>query len=432
MQLRICVISHTSAGGHRGYKATETAIRREFVWSTIKGDIKTFLESCLHRKATTGSSIVPRPFGPAVHGNRPHELLQFDYLSMAPGNDSIQYILMLRDDFSSFCWLFPFSTPAAENTALAILEWCSSFKVPRILMSHQGTHFKNETVRELTRLLKVLHHFTLPCSPWRHGAIERLGREVLRVFRATLSELQMAFEEWPDLIPLVQSALNNNSSSQRRNRAPITAFMGAEPGLPLSCFRRSTNSKLLELCSDIRSKVFNLGTVKSMIYELHPIIECNLKHNRDMARNSTSKGRIANFDLGDFVLVPRSEFSKGQKLALRWRGPRRVVGIRFNHIYQVEDMRKGSVSEVHASRLKFYRDNELDTVAIMPFSISSETGMEIQRLMKLVREGGQLKVHLRWKGLPNSEDTLEPLNNIYADVPELLMCLLRRKQHLKI
>ena len=208
--------------------------------------------------------------------------------------------------------------------------------------------------------------------------------------------------------------------------------MGTEPGSPLSCFRRSTNSKLLGLSPKIRSTAFDLDTVKSMLYELHPVIECTLKHKRDMALKAASKGQLANFDLGDFVLVARSEFSKGQKLALRWCGPRRVVGIRSNHIYQVEDMRNGSVSEVHASRLKFHCDNELDTVSIMPFVISSETGMEVQRLMKLVQEEGQLKVHVRWKGLPNSEDTLEPLNSIYADVPELLMRLLRRKKHLKI
>ena len=83
---------------------------------------------------------------------------------------------------------------------------------------------KNETVRLLTKGLKVPHHFTLPYTPWSNGSIERLGKELLRVFRSVISELRMRFEEWPDLVPLVQSAINNAPSPQRGGVAPITVF----------------------------------------------------------------------------------------------------------------------------------------------------------------------------------------------------------------
>ena len=74
-------------------------------------------------------------------------------------------------------------------------------------MSDKPTHFKSETVRAVTRGLKVPHHFTLTYTPWSNGAVQRLGKEPLRAFRSIVSELQMKFEEWPDLLPVVQSAL---------------------------------------------------------------------------------------------------------------------------------------------------------------------------------------------------------------------------------
>lgn len=53
------------------------------------------------------------------------------------------------------------------------------------------THFKNETVRVVFKVLKVPHHFTLASCPWSNGAVERLGRELIRVYRSVLSELQI-------------------------------------------------------------------------------------------------------------------------------------------------------------------------------------------------------------------------------------------------
>lgn len=69
-------------------------------------------------------------------------------------------------------------------------------------MSDGPTHFRNKTLREVSRRMKVPHHFTLPYTPWSNGGIERVSKELLRLFRATLSELQMDHSEWPDLLPL--------------------------------------------------------------------------------------------------------------------------------------------------------------------------------------------------------------------------------------
>ena len=63
----------------------------------------------------------------------------------------------------------------------------------------------------------------------------------------------------------------------------------------------------------------------------------------------------------------------------------------------------------------------------MPHVLSSETGMDVQRLMRLIDSDEGLKVQVRWRGFSESDDTSEPLQKIYEDVPELLLKLLRRK-----
>ena len=85
------------------------------------------------------------------------------------------------------------------------------------------------------------------------------------------------------------------------------------------------------------------------------------------------------------------------------------------------------VEAVHGTRLKFYRDSSLNTTTIMSHVLSSETGMPVARLMRLVDTEEGLKVLVRWKGLSNNDDTLEPVTKIYEDVPQMLLRLLQRK-----
>lgn len=50
----------------------------------------------------------------------------------------------------------------------------------------------------------------------------------------TISELQLAQLEWPDLLPMVQSVLKNTPTKHRDNVAPITAFTGMQPSPPVA------------------------------------------------------------------------------------------------------------------------------------------------------------------------------------------------------
>ena len=427
LQLRICIIAHTSTAGHSGSDATASAISRKFFWSTLSEDVATFVNGCIHCISTLGGKRVPRPCGPYVHGTAANDLLQFDFLEIGPGTGGMKYILMLRDDFSAYCWLCPFSNANAASTAEALLEWTTSFNVPKMLMSDQGTHFKNETIRRLSRALKVPHHFTLPHAPWSNGQVERLGKEILRTLRVMVSELRLNFSEWPDLVPLVQSALNNSPSPQRANKAPITIFMGREPSPPVATFIRHETGRPVTISEANRERMLNFEKVKHLMDTLRATVGATLTRNRERKRNAGSCGALPNYTPGDFVLVAREDFTAGEKLALRWRGPRRVTDAVSDYVYQVEDLRNGALGEVHASRLRFYSDSHLDTEAIMPHVLASETGMPVQRLMRLVQGPKGIEVVVRWRGFPPSADTTEPLQKIYEDVPQMLQNLLNRK-----
>lgn len=428
LQLRLCIIAHCGPAGHRGRKATEQALRSKFKWSTLTEDVQAFVRACIHCLSTVGGEKVPRPFGPAVHGTKPNDLVQFDYIDLGPSKTGDKYVLMLRDDHSAYKWFFCFPSTDAENAATAIIEWCSTFGVPNALMSDGPTHFKNEVVHMVTKILKVPHHFTLPYCPWSNGAVERLGRELLRVLRSTLSELQMDHQEWPDLIPIVQSVLNNAPSPQRGNISPITAFMGREPTPPIQTFLRTSTSKPVSLTELQLESMMNVEELLKLCAEIHPRVQSSLDKHRAQHRQNASRGQLPNFDEGDYVLVARSDFHAGEKLCLRWRGPRRIKKAMNDYVYQIEDLRNGQLNDIHASRLKLFRDSDIDETAIMSHVLQSETGMVVSRLLGLedTAENG-LQVRVRWKGLGQDEDSLEPLSRVAEDVPTLFEKMLKRK-----
>lgn len=103
-----------------------------------------------------------------------------------------------------------FFATAAENAANSIIDWCAEFGSQKGLMSDGPTNFRNESLRLVSKGLNVPHHFTLAYTTLSNSSVERLGRELVRVFRSVLSELQIDFKESPDLVPLMKSALNQS------------------------------------------------------------------------------------------------------------------------------------------------------------------------------------------------------------------------------
>ena len=191
LQLRLCIIAHTGPSGHRGCSSTLSTLSSAYHWSTIKADVKTFVQACIHCLSTVGGEKIPRPYGPAVHGTSPNDLLQFDYIEIAPGEEGDKYILMLRDDHSDYKWFFAFGDTSAENASRAIIDCCAAFGVPKGLMSDGPTHFKNETVHKVSKGLKVPHHFTLPYTPWSKWDIFRVAKRayMLRLRYAPSSKM---------------------------------------------------------------------------------------------------------------------------------------------------------------------------------------------------------------------------------------------------
>jgi hypothetical protein len=167
-------------------------------------DVKVFVHNCLHCVATIPGDKVPRPLGAQLHATKPNEILHFDFLYIELSRDGkYQYLLLLKDDLSGYLWLVPCRKVDAAATVDALMRWHAVFDVVLLWISHRGSHFKNEVIRRVQKELKAKHHFTTADCPWSNGTIESACKQVIRAFRAGLSELKMYADECPEVVNMV-------------------------------------------------------------------------------------------------------------------------------------------------------------------------------------------------------------------------------------
>lgn len=136
-------------------------------------DTKSILKSCIAFLSTSASEVVPSPLGTAVQESRPREVIHLDFCYILPAENSMYYVLILKDDVDRYKWLTATAEADAETTADAPLYWFAMFGGACIRFSNRRSHFKNDLRTKLRETFKSQHHFRLPYCVLRsaHGAM---------------------------------------------------------------------------------------------------------------------------------------------------------------------------------------------------------------------------------------------------------------------
>ena len=437
LQLKLLVAAHCGAKGHRGKDATRSELCAQFTWRGISKAVDALVDGCLHCIVSRTGDMVPRPLATALHGTAPNEVIHTDFLYLGPGTENRKYALILRDDFSSYVWLFPCSAADADSAAESICSWVAAFGAMEWLVSDQGSHFKNELIEKLADELRSQHHFTTAYSPWANGTVERVCREVLRACRALCSEWRLGAQDWPTVIEAVQSVLNH--SPLRRlgprspdapgvYRTPLEVYTGHTPRRPLlRALPPSSYPTALSQREADAKQLLQIQDLQTALEEMHRDVDERVDASRKRAirmHNEKTNVQKVNFHVGDFVLVRRAK-TGGHKLAFKWAGVRRVVEAKSALVFVVEDLESGSREIVHARRLILYRAN-MDGKDVNPKLLEAKRHLEytyqIITSIKSVRQNGRtFDFQVEWAGLPEEPDhTWEPGENLAVDVPEML------------
>ena len=114
-----------------------------------------------------------------------------------------------------------------------MIEWAALFCVPKYLVTDGGTHFVNQLVESLVTQFRSAHHVTTPYAPWANGVIERVNREILRLWRVLLSETALAESKCRVLRPLVQAILNRTANAAFDGLSPVEIHLARKVAIHL-------------------------------------------------------------------------------------------------------------------------------------------------------------------------------------------------------
>jgi hypothetical protein len=379
-----------------------------------------------------------RPLRSQIHGTRINQVIHFDFLFVGL-TDSSNYILIIKEDITGYVWLIHCDEPTAQVVANALEDWFSIFGVAEVWISDQGSHFRNQVLDRIREKLRVKHRFTHPYCAWSNGTIERVCRDVLRLLRALYSEQPgTSVNDWPKLIKLCQLTLNGTFRASL-GTTPMRAFIGSSDSTFDAIFSGQNSLETVSL-DEVQRRHKDL--VRSSIEALD-LMHIRLAEKRSVERagrikahNERTNVLEPQFVVGDFVLVAADVTGMKflQNLAVRWKGPCRIIRMVSETTYEVEDLVHGKREVLHYAHLRRYCDHTLNVTELLKEAIACNEAMlkefRVEKVLRLKRtKDGIWQVFVQWAGY--KDPTWEPAESMRADLPRLLNAFLLTEVPLK-
>jgi hypothetical protein len=419
---RLLIISHCGAQGHRGIQVMKTQLSKMFYIQDQTRRVSDFVRSCLVCQRIKGPKIVKRPWSEAFNTDERNGALHWDFLYLGESFGTSKYILVMKDEATHFCQLVVCDTPNSAVAVDALLQWHSGAGLPPLWISDSATHFKNEVIAELARRLKCQQDFITAYSPWINGTVERVNRDILQVLRAMLAEYRLSELDWPYFIPIIQHNLNHTPVTSLQHHAPVELYMGLPRQSALDTVHLPNSKRSLLEIHITEPIETQLAALRTSLHNIHKKVldarEIRARFNQENVR----RGEAMNFHEGDYVLRSRVDQKSGNKLLATWIGPYKILTVasrycRVQHLVTSEEV------EVHPSRLKFYADKYFNVTNELLEDITSQgTIFDVEKLQehRWHKEMQDYEVKIKWKGLDSIEDSWEPLQKLFKEIPTLL------------
>ncbi|CAF0988774.1 unnamed protein product [Rotaria magnacalcarata] len=220
-------------GAHFSLDRTYNRIRYYYWWPDMKSTIKHYIESCLLCKQYNVTRYKRyghlRPIAPP---EGPFLLIGIDYcgpLKRTPREN--QYVLVITDYFSRHITAIALPNCTAETTAQALFnEYFCKFGIPAVILSDQGSHFRNQLMDNIKNIIGYNHIYSTPYHPQTNGIVERFNATYI----PQVSKLQDTQDNnWDEYLQAVVFAYNTGIHKTTKY-SPFELLYGRLPRLPIS------------------------------------------------------------------------------------------------------------------------------------------------------------------------------------------------------
>ena len=437
MKSLLCIVGHQAYCAHRGVDVTTRIITDVFFWPNQIEEIKTLCFQCLSCLKASPAKLIPRPWGTTIRATRPNEVLSMDYMQVFPLHAEIpSFVLIIRDNFSTFCELTPSHRATSIDAAKALCQWFSryGYKVT-YLLSDRGSHFIASTVRRLVEMTRTKQHFHQPYAKWSNGTVERSVRVAREAFRLVIEDMGLTPAQWPQAVPLVQMIMNTNKRRDLGYKSPAEIFTCIPQTHPIKGLAvTGTNLKTVKLHTpDVNKIRTHLDQLSDCMRRLHTeVVDRRLKR---QLQNRRQQGDAipGKFQVGDFVLCAHRQNRKRLALFANWTGPWIVKEQLSEWLFTVQLLGSegdANTKTMHSRLMKFFAASDCNKTRQLCLSAQTEVDMfEVERITDYKYDFAkqELLLQVKWKGFDEDFQTFEPVTHMLNYCRHLVVEFLRNQ-----
>ena len=398
---------HNKIVGHHGVERTVDKLLRwckntsTEPWPQLRQHVKQFIRicPCCQKMSLLKTPIVAHPF--TVSSYWPMERLQMDFIGPFPDGG---YILAIICCFTRWIELFHCLQANADCASRRLLEHIGRYGAPTQLLSDRGSHFVNEVISELLRLVGTEHCLSIAYSKEESAIVERSNRETNRHLRNMFFH-EGVVNDYIKNIPLVQR-IENSSPNSRTRLTPAQLLFGNKIDLDRGIF---LPKKELPTSSTPLSKP--MSSLLQAQAKLLQLARDNIQAADDAHFASAPPARTE-FPINSYVLLEYPD-SPPSRLHAKKRGPYQVVKFNKND-YTLRDLISHKELTVNVTRLTPF---VYDPVYTDPRKVAMAEQDEFDIDFVLAHRGNlnqksTLEFKVRWLGFDESFDSWEPWSEL--------------------
>ena len=379
---------------------------------------------------------VPRvPLHPIPVVGEPFERVILDCVGPLPKTRSgNQYLLTIMCCVTRYPEAVPLRNITAKTVVKALVKFFSTFGLPTVLQTDQGTNFMSKLFSAVLSNLSISHQVSSPYHPESQGALERWHQTLKAMLKKYCMDTSA---DWDEGVPFVLFAIRE-TVQESLGFSPADLVFGHTPRGPLKVLKErvlsdspsKTPTNVLEFVSRMRERLHAAGRLAK---------ESLASTQQRMKVRYDKKTKDRSFLQGDLVLallpVP------GSSLSASFSGPYLVEKklSDTNYIIQTPNRRRSSrvchINMLKAYHLRVFPSSKPDQPAVSSVAVvvsdvgldeSSDDGLELRNTLQqcerlcnseMLQKLPSIMEHLDERQVADLDSLIHAFLGVFQDVP---------------